>query len=88
MPEGSQLFRPWPPTRFGMAGFTMIMGNAFAAFPVMTAGDRPAAARSSAIGGDPADGRCAIGMLSGLLRDAADPHGGELQHRARPRCWS
>jgi uncharacterized membrane protein len=22
----------------GMAGFTMIMGNAFAAFPVMTAG--------------------------------------------------
>ena len=65
----------------GMALFTMIMGNAFAAFPVMTAAiglpsDRRQVRRRS---GDHGGGRHAVG----LLRHADDADGGELQHRAR-----
>ena len=63
----------------GMAGFTMIMGNAFAAFPVMTAG----VALPILIGrfdGDPAI-VASIGMLSGFCGDPHDPAGGQLQSR-------
>lgn len=55
----------------GMAGFTMVMGNAFAAFPVMTAG----VALPFLIGkfhGDPAV-VCAIGMLSGFCGTLMTP---------------
>jgi uncharacterized membrane protein len=55
----------------GMAGFTVIMGNAFAAFPVMTA----AIALPVLIhrfGGDPAV-ICAIGMLSGFCGTLMTP---------------
>lgn len=55
----------------GMAGFTMIMGNAFAAFPVMTAGiGLPILIRQ--FGGDPAI-ICAIGMLSGFCGTLMTP---------------
>ena len=55
----------------GMAGFTMIMGNAFAAFPVMTAGvGLPFVIRK--FGGDPA-AVCAIGMLSGFCGTLMTP---------------
>ena len=55
----------------GMAGFTMIMGNAFAAFPVMTAGvGLPIVIRG--FGGDPAV-VCAIGMLSGFCGTLMTP---------------
>jgi uncharacterized membrane protein len=55
----------------GMAGFTMIMGNAFAAFPVMTAGvGLPVVIRH--FGGDPAV-VCAIGMLSGFCGTLMTP---------------
>jgi uncharacterized membrane protein len=55
----------------GMAGFTMIMGNAFAAFPVLTAGvGAPILIRR--FGGDPA-AVCAIGMLSGFCGTLMTP---------------
>jgi uncharacterized membrane protein len=55
----------------GMAGFTIIMGNAFAAFPVMTAGvGLPVVIRH--FGGDPAV-VCAIGMLSGFCGTLMTP---------------
>ncbi|MEO8113319.1 MAG: DUF979 domain-containing protein [Phenylobacterium sp.] len=55
----------------GMAGFTMIMGNAFAAFPVMTAGiGLPVVIRH--FGGDPAV-VCSIGMLSGFCGTLMTP---------------
>ena len=55
----------------GMAGFTAIMGNAFAAFPVLTAGiGLPILIRQ--FGGDPAV-VCAIGMLSGFCGTLTTP---------------
>ena len=55
----------------GMAGFTMIMGNAFAAFPVLTAGVAlPILIHR--FGGDPAV-VCAIGMLSGFCGTLMTP---------------
>ena len=55
----------------GMAGFTMIMGNAFAAFPVMTAGiGLPILMRH--FGGDPAV-IASIGMLSGFCGTLMTP---------------
>ncbi len=55
----------------GMAAFTMIMGNAFAAFPVMTAGiGLPLIVRK--FGGDPAV-MSAIGMLSGFCGTLMTP---------------
>ncbi|QUD87399.1 DUF979 domain-containing protein [Phenylobacterium montanum] len=56
---------------FGMAAFTMVMGNAFAAFPVMTAGiGLPLIVRR--FGGDPAT-MAAIGMLSGFCGTLMTP---------------
>ena len=55
----------------GMAAFTMIMGNAFAAFPVLTAGvgipllDSTFRRRSG--------GSCAIGMLAGFCGTLMTP---------------
>jgi len=55
----------------GMAGFTMIMGNAFAAFPVMTAGiGLPILIHR--FGGDPAV-VASIGMLSGFCGTLMTP---------------
>jgi len=55
----------------GMAGFTMIMGNAFAAFPVMTAGiGLPILMKQ--FGGDPAV-VASIGMLSGFCGTLMTP---------------
>lgn len=55
----------------GMAGFTMLMGNAFAAFPVLTAGvGLPILMRK--FGGDPA-AVAAIGMLSGFCGTLMTP---------------
>jgi len=55
----------------GMAGFTVIMGNAYAAFPVLTAGvGLPILVRH--FGGDPA-AVCAIGMLSGFCGTLMTP---------------
>lgn len=55
----------------GMAGFTVLMGNAFAAFPVMTAGVAlPILVK--VYGGDPA-AICAIGMLSGFCGTLLTP---------------
>lgn len=55
----------------GMAGFTFIMGNAFAAFPVMTAGiGLPLIVRH--FGGDP-NVMCAVGMLSGFCGTLITP---------------
>ncbi|MBX3483486.1 DUF979 domain-containing protein [Phenylobacterium sp.] len=55
----------------GMAGFTVIMGNAFAAFPVMTAGiGLPILIRG--FGGDPAV-VASIGMLSGFCGTLMTP---------------
>jgi len=55
----------------GMAGFTMIMGNAFAAFPVMTAGiGLPILMHK--FGGDPAV-IASIGMLSGFCGTLMTP---------------
>ena len=55
----------------GMALFTMIMGNAFAAFPVMTAAiGLPVLIRG--FGGDPAI-VCAIGMLAGFCGTLMTP---------------
>ena len=70
----------------GMALFTILTGNAFAAFPVMaTAIGVPLLIQ--AYGGDAGGGR-RDRHAGGLLRDADDADGGELQHRARPRCSS
>jgi uncharacterized membrane protein len=56
---------------FGMAGFTALMGNAFAAFPVMTAAiGLPLIVRQ--FGGDPAV-MGAIGMLSGFCGTLTTP---------------
>lgn len=56
---------------FGMAIFTMVMGNAFAAFPVMTAGiGLPLIVQR--FGGDPAI-MGAIGMLSGFCGTLMTP---------------
>jgi uncharacterized membrane protein len=55
----------------GMAGFTIVMGNAFAAFPVMTAAiGLPVIVRR--FGGDPAV-MGAIGMLSGFCGTLVTP---------------
>lgn len=55
----------------GMAGFTIIMGNAFAAFPVLTAGvGLPILINR--FGGDPAV-VCSIGMLSGFCGTLMTP---------------
>lgn len=55
----------------GMAAFTMIMGNAFAAFPVMTAGiGLPLVVQK--FGGDPTI-MAAIGMLSGFCGTLMTP---------------
>jgi uncharacterized membrane protein len=55
----------------GMAGFTMIMGNAFAAFPVLTAGvGLPVLIHH--FGGSPAV-ICAVGMLSGFCGTLMTP---------------
>ena len=55
----------------GMAGFTMIMGNAFAAFPVLTAGiGLPVLIHH--FGGSPAV-VCAVGMLSGFCGTLMTP---------------
>ncbi len=55
----------------GMAGFTAVMGNAFAAFPVMTAAiGLPLIVRK--FGGDPAI-MGAIGMLSGFCGTLTTP---------------
>ena len=55
----------------GMAGFTMIMGNAFAAFPVLTAGVALPILINQ-FGGNPAV-VCAIGMLSGFCGTLMTP---------------
>jgi uncharacterized membrane protein len=55
----------------GMALFTVVMGNAFAAFPVMTAAvGLPIVVQ--ALGGDPAR-VCAIGMLAGFCGTLMTP---------------
>lgn len=70
LPSGSQLAAVVAYT-FGMAIFTMIMGNAFAAFPVMTAGiGLPLIVLH--FGGDPAI-MGAIGMLSGFCGTLMPP---------------
>jgi len=55
----------------GMAGFTMIMGNAFAAFPVLAAGVALPVLINH-FGGNPAV-VCAIGMLSGFCGTLMTP---------------
>lgn len=55
----------------GMAAFTIMMGNAFAAFPVMTAGIALPLVIGR-FGGDPAV-VCAIGMLSGFCGTLLTP---------------
>lgn len=70
LPDGSQLAAVAAYT-LGMAIFTMIMGNAFAAFPVMTAGiGLPLIVQR--FGGDPAI-MGAIGMLSGFCGTLMTP---------------
>ncbi|WP_369060593.1 DUF979 domain-containing protein [Caulobacter sp. 73W] len=70
LPDGSRLAAVVTYT-LGMALFTMIMGNAFAAFPVMTAGvGLPLIVLK--FGGDPAI-MCAIGMLSGFCGTLMTP---------------
>ena len=64
----------------GMALFTIVMGNGFAAFPVMTGGVG-VPVLVGVYGANPAV-MAAIGMFSGLLRHADDADGGQLQHRA------
>ena len=63
-----------------MALFTMIMGNAFAAFAVATGGDRPAVHRSAARWQSGHHG--SHRNVERLLRHAADSDGGQFQHRA------
>ena len=70
IPEGS-LFGAVLAFGLGMALFTMVMGNAFAAFPVMFAGVAlPLLIREH--GGDPAI-ICAIGMLAGFCGTLMTP---------------
>jgi uncharacterized membrane protein len=70
IPEGS-LFAAVAAYGLGMALFTMIMGNAFAAFPVMTAAiGLPLLIRG--FGGDVAI-ICAIGMLAGFCGTLMTP---------------
>jgi uncharacterized membrane protein len=70
IPEGS-MFSAVAAYGLGMALFTMIMGNAFAAFPVMTAAiGLPLLIRG--YGGDPAI-VCAIGMLAGFCGTLMTP---------------
>lgn len=70
LPHGNRLAAVASYT-LGMAAFTMVMGNAFAAFPVMTAGiGLPLLVRG--FGGDPAP-VCAIGMLSGFCGTLMTP---------------
>ncbi len=70
IPQGS-LFAAVAAYALGMALFTMIMGNAFAAFPVMTAAiGLPILIRG--YGGDPAI-VCAIGMLAGFCGTLMTP---------------
>lgn len=77
----AELVRAWIPVdnRFvvvlayalGMAGFTMVMGNAFAAFPVMTAGiGLPLLVQ---VHGADAASMAAIGMLSGYCGTLMTP---------------
>jgi len=70
LPDGSR-FAAVAAYTFGMAIFTMIMGNAFAAFPVMTAGiGLPLIVLR--FGGDPAIVG-AVGMLSGFCGTLMTP---------------
>ena len=70
IPEGS-LFLTAAVFGIGMALFTMVMGNAFAAFPVMTAAiGLPFVVGQ--FGGDPAI-VCAIGMLAGFCGTLMTP---------------
>ena len=70
LPEGS-LFAAVAVYALGMAVFTMIMGNAFAAFPVMTGAIAlPILIRG--FHGDPA-AICAIGMLAGFCGTLMTP---------------
>jgi uncharacterized membrane protein len=70
IPDGS-LFGAVLAYGLGMALFTMVMGNAFAAFPVMTAAiGLPLLIRD--YGGDPAI-VCAIGMLAGFCGTLMTP---------------
>ena len=70
IPEGS-LFGAVAAFALGMALFTMVMGNAFAAFPVMAAAIAvPVLIRQ--YGGDPAV-VCAIGMLAGFCGTLMTP---------------
>ncbi len=70
LPQGS-LFGAVAAYGLGMALFTMVMGNAFAAFPVMTAAiGVPLLIRQ--YGGDPAI-VCAIGMLAGFCGTLMTP---------------
>ena len=70
IPDGS-LFAAVAAYGVGMALFTMIMGNAFAAFPVITAAvDLPLLIRD--YGGNPAI-VCAIGMLAGFCGTLMTP---------------
>ena len=70
IPQGS-LFAAVAAYAIGMALFTMIMGNAFAAFPVITAAiGLPILIRG--YGGDPAV-VCAIGMLAGFCGTLMTP---------------
>ena len=68
--------------RVGMAVFTMIMGNAFAAITVMTVGIGAPFVLS--LGAGSGRGRLAGADLR-LLRDAVYPDGGQLQHGAGRR---
>ena len=70
IPDGSRLAAVVAYTG-GMALFTMVMGNAYAAFPVMTAAiGLPLLVRG--FGGDPAV-VCALGMLSGFCGTLLTP---------------
>lgn len=70
IPQGSRLAAVLAFT-LGMAGFTMVMGNAFAAFPVMMAAiGLPVLVRG--LGGDPAV-VAAIGMLAGFCGTLLTP---------------
>ncbi len=70
LPEGN-LFAAVAVYAIGMAAFTMIMGNAFAAFPVMTAAvGLPVLVHQ--FHGDPAI-VCAIGMLAGFCGTLMTP---------------
>jgi uncharacterized membrane protein len=70
LPEGS-LFLAVAMYAIGMALFTMIMGNAFGAFPVMT-GAIGLPILIKGFGGDPAI-VCAIGMLAGFCGTLMTP---------------